>query len=168
MVNTGPLFLEINMIRSRDKFQMYITPRDSLELLSIINDYTLLSEEVIYRIKTGMFSETSKIKSTGIFLVDKEKGKISSMIFIYDEEEILADLETAIEYRNRGLASMLLETAISLGAKYLAVEDGNDIAITLYKEKGFMEYYYDEKAKIHYMSITGKAHPCDEENIISR
>lgn len=92
-----------------------------------------------------------KDKTTGIILVDEKDTLLG---YIAWEDDFIVALEVIREYRRNGIATDLLEKAVSEGATKLSVRKTNTVAFDLYKRLGFK--VYSETPRMYFMEIDKK------------
>lgn len=121
-----------------------------IEIVNIDNENLIKDIQVIFN---DVYNHNKELKNefvhnpyTKIYIF-KEKDKILGLIHIndiYDRYEI-NNIYVLEEYRNRGIASKLIEEVIKIGKKNniinitLEVRKNNSKAINLYKKYGFLE-----------------------------
>ena len=129
--------------------------------MNVINIDDPIAAGYINQSPIGDYFDALKRQSTGELIIDTENEKMVGCVFVGTKKDrgFISNLWVSPDYRKQGYGSKLLDDAISKHGGYdLTVKRNNQIAVNMYKKRGFVaiDFKNSEGNPYYWMKLKSK------------
>lgn len=138
--------------------------------MNVINIDDPIAIGYINQSPIGKYFDALKRQSTGELIIDTENEKMVGCVFVGTKKDrgFISNLWVSPDYRKQGYGSKLLNDAISKHGGYdLTVKKNNQIAVNMYKNRGFVAIDFKNSEGNPYYWMKLKSKLTSKDNVVT-